>query len=233
MKWLTRWRNPSIKSQELEPREAYRLWAENYPPRAHNVLMQVEQQAMLARLPEVRDRRALDLAGGTGRYALLLKERGARVSCFDVSYEMLSRADENLRRTQSDLRHVPLKSGCADLIVCGLAIGHVLNLMQVLIEMTRLLKPGGVALYSDFHPRGRDLGWQRTFRAATGRLYAVQFVTHTIEAHRQAAQIAGLSIEIVEAGVSKELAATNADAAWYRSKWGDTPVAVVIRASKS
>jgi malonyl-CoA O-methyltransferase len=218
---------------ELEPREAYRLWAENYPPRAHNVLMQVEQQAMLALLPDVYQHRVLDLACGTGRYALLLKERGAQVIGLDLSHEMLGHADVNLFRVQSDLMQVPLPSGWADLIVCGLAIGHVQNLALALIEMARLLKPGGVALYSDFHPLGRSLGWQRTFRAPTGKQYAVQFVTHTLEAHQQAAQAAGFSVEMTEVQVDQELATTNADAAGYRLKWGDAPVALVIRAHKN
>lgn len=233
IKWITRLLNPPIRSLELEPREAYRLWAENYPPRPHNLLMQVEQQVMFGQLPDVRDRRALDLACGTGRYAVLLKERGARVIGCDLSYEMLSHADVNLRRAQSDMLRVPLASGCADIIVCGLAIGHVQDLSMALIEMARVLVTGGVALYSDFHPLSRDLGWQRTFRASTGRQFAVQFVTHTLESHRRAAQAAGLSIEMTEVHVDQELATTNADAAWYRSRWGDTPVALVIRAHKN
>ncbi len=217
---------------ELPPREAYRLWAATYPPRAHNVLMQVEQAAMLARLPDVRGRHALDLACGSGRYAVLLKARGARMIGLDVSYEMLNRAGTDLPRAQSDLLRVPLCDECVDVLVCGLAVGHVADLTAALREMARVLRPGGTIVYSDFHPIGRQLGWQRTFRTAAGQQYAVQFVAHALEAHQHAAQAAGLSIEIGEVGVSAELAATNADAAWYRSRWGDTPVALVARAQK-
>jgi malonyl-CoA O-methyltransferase len=135
---------------ELEPREAYRLWAETYPPRAHNVLMQVEQQALLALMPDVRGCNAIDLACGTGRYARLLKERGAYVIGLDLSYEMLSHADVDLSCAQSDLTHVPLPDGYAEVIVCGLAVGHVQDLSAALREIARVLAPGGVALYSDF-----------------------------------------------------------------------------------
>jgi malonyl-CoA O-methyltransferase len=56
---------------------AYALWADHYPPHAHNVLMQTEQIAMLDMLPDVSGRVVLDLACGTGRYSLLARARGA------------------------------------------------------------------------------------------------------------------------------------------------------------
>lgn len=232
MKWPTRLIKRSQPVVELAPREAYRLWAETYPPLAHNVLMQVEQTAMLSMLPDVRAKRALDLACGSGRYALLMRERGAVVIGCDLSLEMLRQADKHLPRIQSDLTHLPLPNSCVDVMMCGLAVGHVTDLTSAVREMARILKPGGLALYSDFHPIGRELGWQRTFRTATGKQYAVQFVTHDLAAHQRAAQLVGLSIDIVEVGVSREFAQLNRDAAWYRSRWGDTPVALVVRVRK-
>src|SRR3546814_4230239 len=36
----------------LEPGTAYSLWAPSYPPRAHNPVMQAEERAMLALMPD-------------------------------------------------------------------------------------------------------------------------------------------------------------------------------------
>src|SRR5215216_6366592 len=94
---------------ELEPREAYRLWAEHYPPYAHNLLMEVEQRAVLDLLPAVRHKRVLDLACGTGRYARILQERGASPIAFDFSFEMLSRDAMDAPRVQADMLALPLQ----------------------------------------------------------------------------------------------------------------------------
>ena len=60
----------SARVPELAPREAYRLWAESYPPYAHNLLMQVEQEAMCELLPALEQRRVLDLGCGFGLFSL-------------------------------------------------------------------------------------------------------------------------------------------------------------------
>jgi malonyl-CoA O-methyltransferase len=219
--------------RELKPRQAYKLWAENYPPRAHNILMEVEQRAVLSLLPEVRGRRALDLACGSGRYAQILHERGARVVGIDFALEMLTRAESDFARAQADLLRIPVASNSIEVLVCGLAVGHISALAGALGEMARVLTPGGVAVYSDFHPRGHELGWRREFRATDGARYAVQYFVHKLEAHREAARAANLTIEaICEVGVDEALAQANVEAARFRRVWGDTPVALVIRARK-
>ena len=50
--------------RELAPREAYRLWAEDYPPYAHNLLMEAEERALVELLPAVRRKRVLRVATG-------------------------------------------------------------------------------------------------------------------------------------------------------------------------
>lgn len=221
----------SRRVPELAPREAYRLWAENYPPHAHNLLMQVEERAVCELLPEVRGKRVLDLACGTGRYARILRERGARVIAFDFSLEMLARGENNFARAQADLAALPLRDASADVIVCGLAVGHVEHLEGALAEMKRVLAPQGTLVYSDFHAATRK--WKRTFRAKN-RTYAVQHFPRTEAEHRRAVERAGLKAEIVQvAQVTNELARANTRAQEFRAQWGDTPVALVVRAVKT
>ncbi len=220
--------------RELPPGEAYRLWAPRYPPRAHTLLMQVEQKAVLEVLPPVRAQRVIDLACGTGRYALALGTQGAWAVGVDLSLDMLSLAPASFSRVQSDLRAVPLRSGCADVVVCGLAVGHVDDLPAALAEVARVLVPGGCAVYSDLHPEGHARGWRRDFRAADGRRYTVAFTAHQEAAHREALGRAGLALEVLhEVGVGEELARTDPEAARFRRRWGDAPVVLVIRARKA
>jgi malonyl-CoA O-methyltransferase len=184
---------------ELGVLEAYARWAPGYVPEAHNPLMVLEQQAVLELLPRLSGRRALDLACGSGRY---LKQLSAGQAAFafglDFSGPMLARATA-LRQPliQADMRHLPLAAGSVELVVCGLAVGHVADLGQVVAEMARVLAPGGVVVYSDFHPFGALAGWKRSFRAADDREYAARHHVHLYAAHQAACQAAGLAIEAV------------------------------------
>lgn len=217
---------------QLSPREAYRLWAEHYPPYAHNLLMEVEERAMCELLPAVRNQAILDLAAGTGRYTRLLTERGAHVTALDFSYEMLERGENHVARVQADMNALPLCDSFAGVIICGLAVGHVRDLSLAVREMARVLTHGGTLLYSDFHAAGEKYGWRRTFRAAN-KTFAVQHYSRAEPEHVRALAAAGFQIETMRAvTITAELARADARAENFRATWGDTPVVLVVRAQK-
>lgn len=206
------------------------MWAPAYPPYAHNLLMEVEEQGVLALLPDVRGLRVLDLACGSARYARLLHARGAQVVGVDLSFEMLAQADPQLARVQGNLTALPLVSRAADCVVCGLAVGHVRDLTAALSEMARVLVGGGTLVYSDFHPAGDALGWKRTFRA-NRQTYAIRHFARTAEEQAEACRRAGLEVnQIKTCYVTPELAQANQQAAAFRKRWGDTPIALVVQA---
>lgn len=218
---------------ELEPREAYRLWAPNYPPRPHNLLMEIEQAALLPWLPEVRGRRVLDAACGSGRYAAIVRERGGKVIGLDFSAAMLARAEHAFARVQGDLCAIPLPNACMEVIVCGLALGDVSDLAAVLHEFARVLCVGGVLVYSDLHATWHARGWKRTFRGADNRPYAVRYRARDEAEHRRALEAAGLRLEAMRSiGVDDAWARMRAEAARFRARWGDTPVMLLVRAVK-
>ncbi len=207
----------------LDPLEAYARWAATYPPAPHNLLMEMEQAAMLELLPEVRNKVALDLACGSGRYLSILHERGAaKVVGLDLSREMLAAAPSPQQKLlQGDLCALPLASESFDLVVCGLAVGHVENLRRAMAEAGRVLRAGGEFLYSDFHPFGALAGWRRTFRAGDGKEYAVRHFTHWYEDHVAACRAAGLEITAVR---EPKIAIAH--------KWRGFPAVLVIKARK-
>lgn len=208
----------------LEPLEAYARWAATYPPVPHNLLMEMEQAAMLELLPEVRNKVALDLACGSGRYVNILRERGAaKVIGLDLSREMLAAASSPQKKLlQGDLCALPLASAAFDLVVCGLAVGHVENLRSVIAEAGRVLRAGGEFLYSDFHPFGALAGWRRTFRAEDGKEYAVRHFTHWFEDHVAACRATGLQIVAVR---EPKIAIDH--------KWRGFPAVIIILARKT
>ena len=185
------WSRRRAEPVELDVLDAYARWAGAYAPDAHNPLMQLEEQAVRELLPSADGRRLLDLACGSGRYLKQLAPAAALAVGLDFSGPMLARAAE-LRRplVQADLAALPLAASAFDLIVCGLAVGHLSDLSRCLSEMARVLAPGGVLIYSDFHPFGALLGWQRTFRAADGVQYAARHHVHLYQAHQAACRAA-------------------------------------------
>ena len=184
------------RPRTLAPVDAYALWSASYPPHAHNLLMEVEQAAMARLMPPLSDRAVLDLACGTGRYGLIAQQNGARtVIGVDNSIPML-RAGALRWTAETPMTRLPFRSRSFDVILCGLAIGHLpTTAMRVAFaEMARVLRPGGAALLSDFHPYLAQHGGQRTFRAPDGTVYAVEHHPHQFTDYASAIRAAGLSI---------------------------------------
>src|SRR3546814_2443551 len=118
----------------LDPGTAYSLWAPSYPPRAHNPVMQAEERAMLALMPDtLHGKTVLDAGCGSGRYMLhALSGGAARVVGVDLSSQMLARADTALgtrRRgvptglVRGNVCALPVADARADLTICGLVAG--------------------------------------------------------------------------------------------------------------
>jgi len=208
----------------LSSLDAYAQWAASYPPYAHNALMQTEQRAMLDLLPDVSGCMVLDLACGTGRYGLLALERGAKAALgLDNSPAMLG-ANGLQQRALATTEAIPLAGESIDVVVCGLALGHLPALGLSMREISRVLKPCGCALVSDFHPFLFLNGQRRTFTAPDGKTYAVEHYAHLYADYHRAAREAGLRIEqVVEPALVLEE---------ENSLKSDVPVVIVYRLGK-
>jgi ubiquinone/menaquinone biosynthesis C-methylase UbiE len=217
----------------LSALEVYERWAPTYPPEPHNPLMRAEQRYVLAQLPEVGGRQALDLACGSGRYAQLLASAGAaRVVAADFSPAMLSRV--SIRdRVLANLTHLPFAAASFDVIVSGLAIGHAGDLGVCLQEIARVLRPGGTVCYSDFHCEAARRGLTRSFRDATDRSFTLPPAGFELDEHRAEAQRAGLVIEsIQELRVGEEIREPFKGSEEFYRRWQGVPLVFVLRARK-
>ena len=189
----------SIGSHEpLPPREGYALWAETYPPRPHNALMEVEQSIVQPLLDAALPTRALDVGTGTGRYLALLRSAGARsVVGIDMSLAMLGRSPRELPRVCGDACGLPFRDASFDLVCSSLMAGDVSDLAAWVREATRVLVPGGHLIYSDFHPSWAARRWRRTFRDAAGRRRELAYFPHQIEDHLAALEASPLAIRAI------------------------------------
>ena len=215
----------------LSARDAYELWAESYPPVAHNPLMRIEQDVVEPLLAHIRARRALDVGTGSGRYVPMLRATGAStVLGIDFSLAMLRRGIAAPGRVCGDACRLPFKRASFDLVNASLMVGDVADLAGWTREMARVLSVGGHLVYSDFHPSWARHGWTRTFRGADGALHEVSYHPHAVDDHLAALEHAGLHILAIEEPRFTEDGEPAIKA--FRRHWGDPQVVVVFHAVK-
>jgi malonyl-CoA O-methyltransferase len=217
----------------LSNAEAYDLWAASYPPLPHNPLMRAEQAALLALCPDVTGRRVLDLACGSGRYGLVLQQRGAAfVVGSDLSGVMLAHAPLALR-VRADMMKLPFAAESFDLIVSGLAVGHADDLDAWMAGVARVLAPGGECVYSDFHPDAARAGMTRSFADADGQRHELLHALYDLDTHRAAAARAGLRLQASRTvRVGHELTEDFAGAPAFYARWQGLAVVLVLSVVK-
>ena len=124
---------------------------------AHNIRPALESIHPFAGL------RVIELGAGTGRLTRLFTSETERIFAFDISIPMLIEARSQLeanRRSNyalgvADNRQIPASDDACDLIVVGWSLGHFVSwypdswleeINRVLLEMKRVLRPGGTII---------------------------------------------------------------------------------------
>ena len=139
--------------------EGYRIWAPTYDQKPNPVIA-LETRVLAGLLGELRGKRVLDVACGTGRWAKHARDRGAKVLGIDRCHEMLGRC--SVPTALADAHDLPVPRGWADVTICALALGHLESPMRELIRVT---KRGGSIFVSDVHQKALDRKWKQSFRS--------------------------------------------------------------------
>jgi SAM-dependent methyltransferase len=160
----------------------YSRQAESYDAtRAASPSVLAPLRAALAGAP---GRRLVDVGGGTGNYALALREEGWEPLVIDRSEAMLARAAEKgLATLRGDAQALPLGDASADAVMLVSMLHHVDDPGRALAEARRVLAPGGrLALmaftredleglwFSDYFPSTR--AWMAASHPSTDELLA-------------------------------------------------------------
>jgi SAM-dependent methyltransferase len=180
--------------READARDGYREWSVSYDEPG-NPIIALEQPALWSLLDSVAPGRALDAACGTGRHAEHLVALGHTVVGVDITAEMLERARINVPAasfTHGDLLAIPATDDEFDVIVCGLALSHLVDLDGAVRELARVLHPGGHMFLSVLHPFHAHLGWHAPFTDAAGERGFVREHAHGHADYLSAFRAAGL-----------------------------------------
>jgi ubiquinone/menaquinone biosynthesis C-methylase UbiE len=149
--------HPDIKQKILD---AYEALAEPYNAlidhKPHNAYY--DRPNTLALLPDVAGKSVLDAGCGPGKYAEILLEKGASVTGFDISPNMVKLARERNRSKGQFFVHnmaEPVKmieNESFDVILCALALQYLEDWTLPVREFCRVLKPKGTLVVSTEHP---------------------------------------------------------------------------------
>jgi SAM-dependent methyltransferase len=98
-------------------------------------------------------RKVLDYGCGEGLWSFYMAERGAEVTAIDISEVAVEQAKKRLTFMAMDAEETSFEEGSFDL-VCGTAILHHLDLRKCYAEISRVLRPGGTAIFLE--PMGHN-----------------------------------------------------------------------------
>jgi malonyl-CoA O-methyltransferase len=143
---------------------------------------------LLMRLRELKHepRAVLDLGAGTGHGTRALKRQHPKavVVAVDIAAGMLEQARQQSRwlrrfeRVRADAYALPFADGAFDLVFSNLMIQWCDDLDAVFAEIARVLKPGGLLLFSTFGP-----GTLAELREARTASDASNHVNHFFDPH--------------------------------------------------
>src|SRR3954470_11955080 len=150
----------------------------------------------LIQLAEVRaGMRALDVCCGTGDVAFALADAGAKVVGCDFSEPMLevarkrfrsrrNRHEEILTFIQAEALQLPLPANTFDVVTIAYGLRNLADFRAGLVEMLRVLKPGGKLLILDFGKpdfapwRAAYFTYLKLFVPIFGKIFCGNSATH-------------------------------------------------------
>lgn len=123
---------------------------------------------LLRILGEIRGKNILDLACGTGYFALQMAQMDAKVTGVDAGADLIKIAKENVSREVKSNSKSPnlnikyytsaasdlgmLSDNSQDIVLCSLAIQNIENVDAVAKEVARVLRPSGRMIIVMNHP---------------------------------------------------------------------------------
>ena len=131
---------------------------ENAKKKVHNAYYERPAMIKLLEKYDLKGKKVVDAGSASGFYSEYLVEKGAKVTAFDVSDEMVrvtkEKVGDKAEVFKADLTKPLdfLENGSVDYIVCSLILHYVYDMHAVFREFHRKLKSGGKVIFCIHHP---------------------------------------------------------------------------------
>jgi malonyl-CoA O-methyltransferase len=208
--------------RDVDAREGYDQWASSYDDEGNPLLALEEPEADEA-LGDVAGLDVLDAGTGTGRHAIRLAARGARVTAVDFSDRMLAKArakagaDRVRFENQDVTRRLPYDDASFDRVLSALVLEHVADVAAFFRELGRVTRADGRIVVTAMHPAMFLRGVSARFRDdGTGEFLRPRSYVMQLSDYVMGALDANLRIvSLVERSPDEALAARVPRAAKY------------------
>ena len=155
--------NDASKSKKEEVAEMFNNISKRYDFLNHFLSLGIDKiwrKKAIAELKELNPKKILDIATGTGDFALAaLKINPQEVVGIDISEGMLAvgkdkmiakKVDNIISMQLADSENLPFEDNYFDGLTVGFGVRNFENLEKGLVEMLRVIRPGGKAIILEF-----------------------------------------------------------------------------------
>ncbi|MFY0637918.1 class I SAM-dependent methyltransferase [Maricaulis maris] len=194
---------PDTPDDEIPVLTAYRAWAAIYDEN-ENRTRDLDATCLASAGLPLAGAKIVEFGAGTGKNTAHLARHAASVVAIDISPEMLAKAQaRRLGGHVTFLEHDicqdwPLAAETADIVIGNLVLEHVRDLLPVMVQAARVLRPGGRLYLSEIHPFRQSGGSQARFEQGDGRTVRVEAYYHGVADYLAAAEAAGFSLLTLE-----------------------------------
>jgi SAM-dependent methyltransferase len=147
-------------------------------------------------MDELPDGAVLDVGSGTGRHTAYLVEAGREVVGVEPNDAMRELAEKKLPDVEfekGDVSALPVEDGSFKNVVCGLVFSHLPDIGPPLVEIARVMQPGGHALISIPHTFiSTVLFWRAPVFDAQGNGWWIPEIPHLPSEYLEAFAEAGM-----------------------------------------